>query len=525
MRRAWLYVGLAFVLVGAMLTIVPTASFSTIAGDRPVDVSVADDSAAFVAVSNTNTPVSQPENSVAVAELVNNLDGAMTIEFEASIDSSTVAVETPSDTATVQQGGRHPIYAACSPPNGGSGTATLQIDVIEARGGSATVTDATLETLVEYDCPGKGGGGGPGGPSGPPGGAVAYVDENGNHAYDEGERTVTRNELAEFDDDSAALVIAADGRRVQFGNREVDIAARSIAVGDGSLSSNREVTLEADGGTLSMSGSTIESQNGAIELSGSEVTASDATVATNEEISVNAGSGALSIGDSTIESSNGEIELSGRSIDAPRTTVRTNEAISLDADSGSVGLSEATIESQNGAIDIGGSNIDASKAAISTNTEISLAADGGELTLTDATVDSTNGEIDLAGGSIQAAGASISTDVGIGLTAESGTLQLGEASVTSSNGELEIESAADILASGAAFETNVGIAFSASGDVLLDAARVASSNGQAEVALGVESATLSVDRATLDDRDGTLTYDPSGVTVEGTPARGSVQAG
>ncbi|SEF65587.1 AsmA family protein [Halobellus limi] len=526
MNRSLLYVGLLFILVGATLTIVPTASFSTIAGDRPVDVSVADDSEAFVAVANTQTPVTQPGDGVAVAELVNNLDASMTVEYEASVTSGSVAVENPSRTVTIPQGGREPITVACSPPGGGAGTATLRIDVVEARGGSATITDATLETTVEYDCPGRPGGGPgqPGNPSGPPGGAVAYVDDDQDLEYDEGERTVSEGELAEFDNDSAHLVVAAGGGRINFRNSEVEMAAKSITVGDATLASNREITLEAEEGTLSLLDSTIDAKNGAIELSAGEITAADSTVSTNREISMSAESGALAFSDSHIDAKNGEIELSGRSIEMPRTTVSTNREISMSAGSGSLTLTDATIDAKNGAIELAGSRVDAARATISTNAAITATADSGTLRLTDATVDSKNGEIELGGGSIDAAGATISTNVGISLATESGDLQLGEATVESKNGEVTVESSGDLLASGAVFETNVEISLSASGDVLLDAARLTSSNGQATVALDVESATLSIDSAVLDDRDSTITYSPSEAAVTGTPSRGSVQA-
>ncbi|WP_049985336.1 hypothetical protein [Halobellus rufus] len=519
-------VGVLFIVVGAGAAAVPTGSFSTIAGDRPVDVSVADDSAAFVAVAGTDTVVSQPGDGVDVAHLRNNFESAATIEYEASVDASAVSVENPSDTVTIGPSGSTPISAVCAPPAGGSGTATLQVSIVEADAGNARVTDATLETTVEYDCPGGAGGGPaqPPTPSGPPGDAVAYVDENGNYAYDEGEPIVSRSELAAFDDDEATLVIAAGGDRIEFRNREVDIEAKQVAIGDATLGSNRGISLSADGGEISLSDSTVDSKNGEVSFEGGSITAAGSTVATNREIGLSADGGALTFTDSTIDSKNGEIELAGESVFVDGSTVSTNRGISLSADPGTLSAAGATVDSTNGAIELEGSSIDASGAQITTNTEISLAADGGPLTLTDATVDSTNGEIELSGGSVDADGAQIDTNTGISIASSSGDVRLRTASVTSTNGEIEVESAARILASGAVFDTNVDVSLAASGDVDVDNGQATSQNGAVSVELDLETATLSVDGAVFDDRDGTLTYSPEEAAVSGTPARGSVAA-
>ncbi|WP_336021593.1 hypothetical protein [Halobellus salinisoli] len=476
MHRALLYVGVAFVLVGAMLAIVPTASFSTIAGDRPVDISIADDSEAFVAIDSTDTGVTQPGNGVAVAALVNNLGSPMTVEYEASVDAEPVTVEDPTETVTIERGETAPIRVVCAPPEGGSGTATLTINVIEARSGTTTVSDATLSTSFDYDCPG----GGPGGPSGPPGGAVAYVDANQNGEYDGGERTVSTDELAEFDDDSAHLVIASGGERIDFRNREVDIEARSIAVGETTLASNRAIAMAA--GELSLHGSTVDTQNGEIGLEAGTITADDSTITSNREISVSADGGPVTLGESRVESQNGEIVVEGGSVIAPRAT-------------------------------------------FTSNLPIEIVGESGPLTLPDATIDSSNGEIELAGRSIDATGIDISTNVAITVVSESGAIRVSDGTIESSNGEIVVESADSLGADGAAFSTNVAIELEASGDVDLDAARLASSNGQATVELNRGSATLSVGGAVIADRDSTLTYSPGGVTVSGTPDRGSVQRG
>lgn len=171
MRRSLKYLGVVLIIVGAMLTVMPTAGFSNIAGERGVDVSIADDNSAFVAISDSDRVVRNP-GGAQVTEIVNNLESSVTVQYEASVDTNALEVEEPSDTVTIFEGSAEPIEVRCTPSVGGSGTATLQIDIIEAQGDSATVTDATLETTVEYRCPppSKGGGKGGGNPgNGDPG--------------------------------------------------------------------------------------------------------------------------------------------------------------------------------------------------------------------------------------------------------------------------------------------------------------------------------------------------------------------
>jgi len=525
MQRSLQYVGLSLVVLGAMLTVVPTGSFSTIAGDRPVDVAVAGDGDAFLAIIDTNNEVTQPGSRVTVAELENNLNSTMTIEYEASVGTDSLSVANPAATATIRQGGREPLEVTCSPPNGGSGTATLTVDVIEASGRSATITDATLEAPVEYDCPGRTAGNQPVDPGAPPGDAVAYVDSDHDYAYDKGERIVPRGELRSFDNDSAHLVVAAGGETLDYRNRKIEIGAKSITVGETTFASNREIKLEAESDAVSLKDTTIDAKNGEIEVTGPTVTAGSTTVTSNREVKLEAESGPLTFRDSTADPKNGKLELAGRSIAASRSTFTTNREIKLEADAGSLSLADATVDSTNGKIELKGRTIDAGGASVTTNTEIKLESEVGELDVSDATVDSTNGKIELKGGSITADGASITTNTEIKLEAESGSISLTGSTVDSTNGKIEVKSGGRLSASSAVFDTNREIKLTSSGDMTLDGTEISSTNGQATLALGRASATLSVDNAVLQDRDSTVAYSPSGVGVTGTPATGSVQAG
>jgi hypothetical protein len=481
MRRSFQAIGLSLIVLGAMLTIVPTGSYSSIAGDRPVDVTVAGDSEAFVAIIDTNNEVTQPGNPVTVAELENNLNSSMTVEYEASVDTDALAVRNPDQTRTVRQGGRAPLEVTCSPPNGGSGTATLTVEVVEAAGQSATIRDASLEVPVEYDCPGRTAGNRPPEPGQPPGDAVAYVDDDHDYAYDEGERIVPRGEIPRFQNGSAHLVIAAGGETLDY-NRQVQIKAKSVTVGDATLTTNKQLKIEAEGDAISFRDSTVDTKNGQIQLKASEITTSGTTITTNKQIKLTAESKALTVYDTTIDSKNGQIQLKGYPVDATDATITTNKQIKVESES-------------------------------------------GQLTLADATVDSKNGQIQLKGPSVGANGASITTNKQIKLTAESGELALTGATVESENGQIQLKSNAQLRASSAVIETNKQIKLTSSGDMTLDGAEISSTNGEASLTLNQASATLSVDGAVLQDRDATVVYSPGGVSVTGTPAQGSVQAG
>ncbi|MFA1609980.1 hypothetical protein [Halobellus rubicundus] len=522
MQRSLQYIGLSLVILGAMLTIVPTGSFSTIAGDRPVDVAVAGDSEAFIAIDGTNNVVTQPGSSTTVAELENNLDSGATVQYEASVSVGSLSVANPSETVTIPQGGTTPIEVSCVPPKGGAGTATLTIDVIEAESDSATITGATLEAPVEYDCPGRSGGGPPD-PGEPPGDAIAYIDGNEDLSFNEGDQIV--EDLASFDNDSAALVIAGGGETIDFRNAQVDIEAKSVVVDETTLKTNKQLKIEADDGTVSFRDSTIDTKNGQVDLKAKEITASGTTITSNKQIKVESESEALTLTDSTVDSKNGQVELKGPSVDASGSTVTTNKQVKLSSESGALTLTDATVDSKNGQIKLKGYPIDASGASITTNKQIDVESESGTLTLTDSTVDSKNGQIKLKSPSIDADRASITTNKQIKLTAESGALDITDATIQSKNGQIELKSNAELLASGAVIDTNKQIKLTSSGDMTLDNAEIRSKNGEASLTLNQASATLAIDGAVMQDRDSTVVYSPSGITVNGTPAQGSVQAG
>jgi hypothetical protein len=181
MNRSLWYLGLLLIATGVTVSAVPTGSYSTIAGDRPVDVSVADENEGPIALVETGNDVTRPgrgpgnapgngngpgnapgsgnddgnQPETAVAAFVNNMDTAVTVTYEASVDADEVVLRTTSDEITIQRGGQKRLFAACDPPNGGAGTATMTVTVVEANADGTTISDAEFEAQFSYDCPGR----------------------------------------------------------------------------------------------------------------------------------------------------------------------------------------------------------------------------------------------------------------------------------------------------------------------------------------------------------------------------------
>ncbi|WP_415382391.1 hypothetical protein [Halosimplex sp. TS25] len=174
----------------------------------------------------------------------------------------------------------------------------------------------------------NGGGGNPG--NGPPGNN-AYNDANGNGQYDDGEGTYTADELTEFEDETANLVIPGDIDEVYDRNGEVTITANSIRSAVDIGSRNAEVELTATGGDIVIDGSSISSRNG--------------------EVTISTSGNVKAVG-STIESRNSEITISGENVDISDSDIYSrNEDITVTASS-ELTANRATIESRNGDISL-----------------------------------------------------------------------------------------------------------------------------------------------------------------------------
>ncbi|MFB1065050.1 hypothetical protein [Natrinema sp. H-ect4] len=522
MARLLLYVGLALMVVGVGLFAVPTGSFSSIGGDRPVDISLADDDNAFLGMHETGVEVNHPTKAVRVAEIRNNFDSSLTVSYEASIDSDAVSLEHPSESVTISQGSNQAIRATCAPPNGGSGTATLTVTVHEAEADGTTLSEATLEASVNYDCPGK--------PSGPPaeGGdlpenSVAFIDSNDNSVYDENEEVLDRSELRSFDDDSANLVVSS-GETISYGYQDVEIEAKSVTVYGTELESDSDISISAEDGRIHLEESTVRSNYGEIELEADSVTSTNSEIRTDSAITVTGDSGTVDLTGSTLNSRYGEVEVSAVSVDAENVQIDTESSIEVSTEA-DLNLDNANINSDYRSIEINGGSVSAAGATVETDEQITITGDSGPVDISQGTISSKSGEITITGGSVTANKASLETESSITVESDAESISMVDASLISDYSNIEVISAADLDASNTVFETDAKVTVSSVGDLLLNSSEIRTDYGEATVALNNGSSTLEVDGALIEDNDNNLVYSPNGVTVNGTPETGQVTPG
>lgn len=211
----------------------------------------------------------------------------------------------------------------------------------------------------------------------------AYNDANGNGRYDDGEETFTADDLVNFDDQNANLVIPDDVGQIRADTGNLQIQANSIS-GDVDLrAQNGQVKLETSGGDVALGGSEIWS-NKKVQISSSDdVVLENADVdSQNNQVQVTA---------------NGLLDLDGADVDS-------NKKISLRGQR--VTARNADIDSQNNHVILeatrnGGGELDATGATLSTGTGKIQLASNGDMTLDSATLDSQNGDAtaDLGGSS------------------------------------------------------------------------------------------------------------------------------
>ncbi|WP_416008293.1 hypothetical protein [Haloarcula japonica] len=227
----------------------------------------------------------------------------------------------------------------------------------------------------------------------------AYNDANGNGRYDEGESTYSEDELVNFNDPSANLVIPEDIDSIEPDNSQVSIRAGAITYGGKIESDTSSISLTAVDGDISMDGSKLESTNGAvtldapngsISLTDGEIKAEtgQVTLSANEKIDltdseVKAENGNINIttsdeliaDDTVIESETGYVLLRAETISAHQAEISAdNEYVTLSA-------------TQNG-----GGPIDVTGTDLSANHDIMLESNG-DVRATETTMETTNGKI------------------------------------------------------------------------------------------------------------------------------------
>lgn len=158
----------------------------------------------------------------------------------------------------------------------------------------------------------------------------AFNDANGNGYYDEGEESTYGTEnLTDFDDPDANLVIPSAVGEVSNMNTQLSITAGSIRAGTDFWSNTRQITLTATDGDVDIAGMslTVDGGNQGIYISASgDVNASGAILSTQTgDISIDT-DGDLNFDDGTasINGGNGAISLTGVTVSDQNATY--NEA-------------------------------------------------------------------------------------------------------------------------------------------------------------------------------------------------------
>lgn len=217
--------------------------------------------------------------------------------------------------------------------------------------------------------PGNGGGNG---------NDAAFNDANGNGVQDEGEESYNPNQLRDFNDSDANLVIPADVEEISHKNKQISITAGSIDSAVNISSENADVVLEATSGdvnledtaltslnnritisaagTINVDGGNLTAPNNAITFDASKISGDDAIFySSNNRIEL-VSSGTISVDHANLSAPNNEIVLNGSSISARQTDfINQNNRIQVSAQRNGGGAMDATganFETQNGNIDL-----------------------------------------------------------------------------------------------------------------------------------------------------------------------------
>lgn len=243
-----------------------------------------------------------------------------------------------------------------------------------------------------------------------------------------------------------------------------------------------------------------ENQNGQCDPGEQRIDKSDLVTYTNDSADLVIPE---NVGD--LNAGNQKVDIEAKSITSEVDIRSKTREVELTATDGGIDLGGNGVEISQGSgnVDISATgDIDLSSSTVTTNTGEVVISTDGTLNVDDSTisVDGGNGVIDLDAAAISARNTVMETNTGdISLSATrngGGTLDATGASLAVSGGG------------------NGGITLESVGDMYLDSASVTSSNGQATASLSQSSATIHVSGITVNDKDGVLTYSPSGVTED-----------
>lgn len=546
-------------VVGVAVTLAPTLGLTVVDAERSTSVAVADDGSALLALESTEAVVDSRDGTTA-GILRNNAGQSLTVDYTVSVGTKDLTVETSDGVGVALSDGEGiDVDLSCRPGNK-QAMATLQVTVSTATGSTVSIEDAVLTRTVDYNCPP--GGGGP-----PPGKGPAFNDADGDGVYDEGETTYRAAELRSYDNDSADLVIS-DAGTIDMGNRKVSITAKSTTIRDSTLTSKQSVSVEAESGDVTFQNAVVESRKNKVTVTGPTVSADSSTISSKNELSLNAESGPATLSESTLSSSKNKVTVGGSEVRAARTTIDGKNEITLTGNAGPVDVTDATVDSRKNKVTVDGSSVSARKATISGKNEITLTGNSGPVDVTGATVDSRKNKVTIDGSSVSARGATIEADNEITVTGNTGLVDIDSAKLTSQTNKITVSGASvsaggatisgmnEIVvtsggdlgvsgtmvtsegnkitltaeggvldATGATIEADSEITLTSDGDMTLADAEVTSRSNRASGTLNRETGTLSVDGLSISDNDDTLTYSPSGVSVEGDTTQGDVAPG
>jgi lipopolysaccharide assembly outer membrane protein LptD (OstA) len=133
----------------------------------------------------------------------------------------------------------------------------------------------------------------------------AFDDANGNGRLDNGETTYSKGQIADFDDESANLVIPENIKKIN--KNQIEIEAASVNSEADLVSKSGDVQVEASG-DIRLRGE-VQAQNGNVELSGNRIDTSGVSIRSstgNVEITA---SSVFDASDGRLDSQNGDVEL------------------------------------------------------------------------------------------------------------------------------------------------------------------------------------------------------------------------
>lgn len=149
--------GVACLLVGAVVLVAPTFGFSTTAADRGATVATAEDPNALVGFEPTTESVAGVQDQATAFVLRNNADQTLSLSTTTVLSTNDLRVASDGS-GTIAPGDATEVVLECD-GGGSAGTATVSTEVIEASGATLSILGASSSTTVDYQCTGNGGGG------------------------------------------------------------------------------------------------------------------------------------------------------------------------------------------------------------------------------------------------------------------------------------------------------------------------------------------------------------------------------